>query len=107
MFRQFVRPLIRPGSKAALRYSRSRLLRFEVLEDRATPAGLVAAYAFDESAGGVVGDLSGNGNSGTIANASWTTAGRFGNALSFNGTNAIVTINDANSLDLTTAMTLE
>jgi Concanavalin A-like lectin/glucanases superfamily len=33
--------------------------------------------------------------------------GKYGNALSFNGTNARVTLNDAASLDLTTAMTLE
>jgi hypothetical protein len=107
MFRRLVRPLIRPAAKRARRQSRHKLLRMEWLEERATPAGLVAAYAFDEGAGGAVGDLSGNGNSGTIANANWTTAGRFGNALSFNGINAIVTINDANSLDLTSGMTLE
>ena len=34
-------------------------------------------------------------------------AGRFGNALSFNGTNAVVTVADSNSLDLTSGMTLE
>ena len=34
-------------------------------------------------------------------------AGKFGNALSFNGTNAYVTVPDSNSLDLTTGMTLE
>ena len=33
--------------------------------------------------------------------------GKYGNALTFNGTNATVTIPDANSLDLTTGMTLE
>ena len=30
-------------------------------------------------------DASGNGNLGTITGATWTTAGRHGNALSFNG----------------------
>ena len=34
-------------------------------------------------------------------------AGRFGNALSFNGAGARVTVPDSASLDLTTAMTLE
>ena len=70
--------------------------------------GLVAAFAFDEGTGRH-GELmsSGNANNGTIANATWSTAGRFGNALSFNGTNARVNINDSASLDLTTAMTLE
>jgi hypothetical protein len=46
-------------------------------------------------------------NNGIIANATWTTAGKYGNALVFNGTSALVTINDAASLHLTTAMTLE
>ncbi len=52
---------------------------------------------------------SGNGNNGTLTNATWAgaTAGRFGNALSFNGTNASVSIPDSDSLDLTTGMTIE
>ena len=79
----------------------------ELLEERATPAGLVAAFAFNEGTGSTVSDASGNANNGTITSATWSTAGRFGNALSFNGTNALVTINDSNSLDLTTGMTLE
>jgi hypothetical protein len=54
-----------------------------------------------------VADVSGNGNTGTIANATWTTAGKYGNALSFNGTSSRVTIPDALSLHLTTGMTLE
>lgn len=71
------------------------------------PLGLVAAYAFEEGAGTTVADASGTGNSGTITGASWTTAGRFGKALSFNGSTNWVTINDAPSLDLTSGMTLE
>src|SRR5262249_23528075 len=69
--------------------------------------GLVAAYSFDEGSGTTVIDTSGQGNNGTISGATWTTAGRFGNALVFNGTNALVTIPDAVSLRLTTGMTLE
>ena len=52
-------------------------------------------------------DTSGNGNAGSIGNATWTAQGRYGSALSFNGTNARVLVADSNSLDLTTAMTLE
>jgi fibronectin type 3 domain-containing protein len=70
-------------------------------------AGLVAAYAFDEGSGTTVHDLSGNGNNGTISNATWTTAGKYGDGLVFNGTNSMVTIPEAASLDLTTGMTLE
>jgi chitodextrinase len=67
----------------------------------------VAAYGFNEGFGTIVTDASGNGNTGTIGTATWTTSGKYGNALSFNGTSARVTVNDSNSLDLTTGMTLE
>src|SRR5438445_3005298 len=73
----------------------------------ATIPGRVATYAFNEGTGTTVTDASGNGHTGTLVNATWTTAGKYGNALSFNGTNARVDINDAASLHLTTAMTLE
>ena len=79
----------------------------ETLEDRTAPATLVAAYAFSEGTGPTVADASGNGNTGTIANATWTTSGKYGDALVFNGTNARVDINDSTSLHLTTGMTLE
>ena len=73
-----------------------------------TPNGLVAAYGFNE-AGGVlqVTDASGQGNTGTISGATRTLAGKFGGALSFNGTSAWVTVADAASLDLSTGMTIE
>ena len=73
----------------------------------APPPGLVAAYAFSEGSGTTAGDRSGNGRTGTITGAAWTAAGRFGSALSFNGTSDWVTVADANALDLTTGMTLE
>ena len=85
---------------------RSLRLRIERLEDRTTPT-LVAAYAFSEGTGATVADASGNGHTGTISNATWTTAGRYGDALSFDGTDALVTIPDAADLRLTTGMTLE
>src|SRR6266513_2263134 len=69
--------------------------------------GLVAAYAFSEGSGTTVADASGNNNNGTITAATWTTAGKFGNALAFNGTSARVTVPNAASLQLTTGMTLE
>jgi hypothetical protein len=76
----------------------------------APSGGLVAAYGFNEGSGGLTADASGNGNAGTLTNATWASAAnsRFGaSALIFNGTNALVTVNDALSLDLTTGMTLE
>src|SRR5262249_18424850 len=56
--------------------------------------GLVAAYSFDEGNGSTVTDVSGYNNNGTIQGATWTTAGKFGGALSFNGTSNWVTVND-------------
>ena len=73
----------------------------------AAPAGLAAAYNFNEGSGSTVADASGNGNTGTISGATWTTGGRFGGALSFNGSTSWVTVNDAASLHLTTGVTLE
>ena len=71
------------------------------------PAGLVAAYGFNQGSGVQVADASGQGNTGTISSATWTTTGKFGGALSFNGISAWVTVADAASLDLTTGMTIE
>src|SRR5205085_10266571 len=72
----------------------------------ATP-GLVAAYAFNEGSGASVADASGNGNIATTANTSWAATGKYGKALSFNGSNARVTVPDSASLHRTSAMTLE
>ena len=69
--------------------------------------GLVAAYGFEEGSGTTTVDASGLGNTGTITAGTWTTAGRFGNALSFNGTSSLVTIADVAALRLSTTMTLE
>jgi hypothetical protein len=71
------------------------------------PAGLVAAYGFNEGTGATVADVSGNNNNGTISGATWTTQGRYGSALSFNGINSVVRIASAASLNLASAMTLE
>ena len=79
---------------------------FTLTVNQATP-GLVAAYSFNEGTGTTVYDSSGNGNNGTISNATWTTSGKYGDALVFNGTNARVNIPDSASLHLTTGMTLE
>jgi hypothetical protein len=70
-------------------------------------AGLVAAYSFNEGSGTSVADASGNGHTGAISGATWTTQGKFGNALSFDGVNDWVTVTATSLLNLTTAMTLE
>lgn len=71
------------------------------------PDGLVAAYGFNEADGAVlVNDASGQANNGTITGATRTSSGKYGRALSFNGTNAWVTVADAPSLRLTTGLTV-
>ena len=69
--------------------------------------GLVAAYSFDEGSGTTVADASGSGNGGTASGTTWTSSGKFGSALVFNGSSARVTVPDSASLRLTTGMTLE
>lgn len=71
-----------------------------------SPSGLVAAYGFDEGTGPTTADASGHGNTGTLAGAVWTSQGRFGGAVSFDGSGWI-SVDDADSLDLSNAMTLE
>jgi hypothetical protein len=71
------------------------------------PSSPVAAYSFSEGTGTTAGDTSGYGNTGTIGNATWTVAGKYGSALVFNGSSARVTIPHSASLALTTGMTLE
>jgi hypothetical protein len=75
----------------------------------APPAGTgpVGAWGFDETSGTGITDGSGRGNNGTIAGAVRTTAGRFGSALTFDGVNDWVTVQDSASLDLSTRATVE
>ncbi len=74
---------------------------------RAAPGGLVAAYSFDEGTGTTAADASGTGNAGTVSNTTWTNSGKYGKALTFNGTSSRVNVPNAASLQLTTGMTLE
>ncbi|MFI6505444.1 LamG-like jellyroll fold domain-containing protein [Nonomuraea typhae] len=67
--------------------------------------GLVAAYGMNEGTGTGVSDSSGQGNAGTSSGTAWVN-GKYGKALSFNGTSSWVTVQDAASLRLTTGMTL-
>ncbi|NUS53702.1 MAG: PKD domain-containing protein [Streptomycetaceae bacterium] len=77
-----------------------------VYQEVAAPSGLVAAYGFNAGSGTAVADASGNGNNGTAANAAWG-AGKYGQAMTFNGTSSMVTVPNAASQTLTTKMTLE
>ena len=72
--------------------------------------GLVLALGFDEAGGTIAVDSSITGLDGTFRQATMQrAAGRFGNAVVFNGTNNWITIADTTNspLDLTTTMTIE
>jgi PKD repeat protein len=71
------------------------------------PSGLVAAYSFDGGQGATAADVSGNGNTGTLTNATWSSSGKYGGALAFDGSSSWVTVADSATLHLTGRMTLE
>jgi PKD repeat protein len=85
------------------KFATSSVVNISVVDPAST---LVAAYGFEEGSGTTTADLSGNGNAGSITSGTWR-PGKFGNALLFNGTSSLVTINDSLSIDLTTEATLE
>ncbi|HEY1712581.1 MAG TPA: hypothetical protein VGG07_06740, partial [Solirubrobacteraceae bacterium] len=60
-------------------------------ESAAATPGLVAAFGFDEGSGTTLTDATGNGHNGTITSPAWSTAGKYGKALQFNGTSSVVT----------------
>ncbi|MEV4285413.1 LamG-like jellyroll fold domain-containing protein [Nonomuraea bangladeshensis] len=67
--------------------------------------GLVAAYGMNEGSGTSVADSSGQNNPGTGSSTAWAN-GKYGKALSFNGSSSMVTVAHAASLRLTAGMTL-
>ncbi len=77
-----------------------------IITSNSAPSGLVVAMSFNEASGATVSDTSGTDNHGSIANAV-RVPGKYGNGLSFNGTNSFVTITGSPSLNLTTGMTVE
>ena len=72
------------------------------------PTGLVAAYGFSEGFNTTVADSSGNPNIGTLTNGPvWTTQGKYGNAITFDGVNDFVSVADNVTLDLAGTGTIE
>jgi chitodextrinase len=66
----------------------------------ALPTGLIAAYSFNEATGTTTADGSTNGNTGTLTgSAAWTT-GKYGSAVSYNGTTSYVSV--SNAFDIST-----
>ena len=69
------------------------------------PAGLITGYGFSEGSGTTTADSSGNGLTGTLQAATWTTSGRNGNALVFNGTSSYVDLGTLSAFPLTSSAT--
>ena len=67
-------------------------------------SGPVAEWRFDEGAGAVARDATGNGHDAAVQGAKWV-VGRLGSALAFDG-NAMLTVADAPSLDLAEEVTV-
>src|SRR3977135_4092033 len=67
----------------------------------AATSTLLAGYPFGEGVSTTTADTSGNLITGTLRNATWTTTGKFGNALSFNGSSSYVDLGAPPSLSTT------
>ena len=69
-------------------------------------SGIVGLWHFDEGSGTTASDSSGNGNDGTLlptgSGPTWV-SGKFGRALSFDGTDDYVSVPDSLSLDIGTS----
>jgi succinoglycan biosynthesis transport protein ExoP len=68
-------------------------------ENTSTTEDLVGHWKLDESSGTTAPDSSGNGNAGTLANGPVWTAGKIGNALSFDGVNNYVNVPSSANYD--------
>ena len=66
-----------------------------------------AGYAFNESSGTTTADTTGHGITGTLVNgATFTTAGKYGNAVALDGVNDYVDLGNPAALQLTGSMTV-
>jgi hypothetical protein len=72
-----------------------------------TNTTLRAAFALDEGSGATAADTSGNSNTLTLNGATWNATGKYGKALSFNGTSGYASTPDSPALDIVSAGTLE
>lgn len=71
----------------------------------ATVPGLIAAYGMNEGSGGTIADFTGHGLTGTVSGTSWANPGKFGRALSFNGTNSYVDLGNSSLMAAAGSMT--
>lgn len=73
--------------------SSTRDLTVVVNPNAAFGSGLLAHWRFDDLGGTTAADSSGNARNGTLNGATFTTAGRFNNAVQFDGIDDVVTYN--------------
>jgi uncharacterized protein (DUF362 family) len=100
------------GDASALLYVEEDVVGTDILYDwTAQPlrvdANAVGLWHLDEGTGSSVADETPYSNDGTISGATWTTNGRFGYALDFDGVNDAVIVPDAPELDGMSELTLE
>ena len=79
----------------------------QVQNSAPAPAGLVGAWGFNAGSGTTAADSSGQGNNGVVNGATWTTGGRYGGGLVFDGVNDRVDVANTASLALSGGMTIE
>lgn len=70
-------------------------------------AQYAAWWRLDEGTGTAVADYTANANNGTMANAAWTSAGKFNGAMNFDGATSIVNVPNSASLSITGSIALE
>ncbi|HEX7653680.1 MAG TPA: glycoside hydrolase family 76 protein, partial [Verrucomicrobiae bacterium] len=66
-------------------------------------ADMLGYWPLNEGSGTTAGDRSGNGNAGVINNATWSSSGRMGNCLVFNGATSYVQVTNPLANDFTIA----
>ena len=71
----------------------------------AQSTGPVAAFGMNEGSGTTTADSSGSGITGSLQGATWTSSGKYGSALSFNGTSSYVDLGNPTVLQATGSMT--
>src|SRR5262249_27893243 len=84
------------------------LIAFLIVPAAFAQTSAVATYGLNEGSGTTTADASGNNNNGTLqGGVTWTTAGKYGNALSFGGSNGFVSVPASSTLNLAASGTIE
>jgi hypothetical protein len=78
----------------------------QTFETGGAPHTQTAAWSFDEGKGTTAADATGDGHTGTVSGAEWTT-GKFGAALAFNGKTGCVSVPVNSELEPTGEFTIE